>query len=950
MAEKKSSFVNEVRNMVNQTGRRPANTIVKNPQVAAVVSKLVQARERPVSSLKTNEAGDGMIHAGVDQISKSVMGRIEDNENIFQLFPDVERCFQILIASIMSPKDMVEQTLIFRSNSKDLPPALISALNQEVEKDLVDYYRLKEDCPKILRNILAISGSHVKLVLPESAVDFLVNSRGKIAAESIYTSDIFKDNNGNLQPMGILGNPHLTSSSSTQSRLKMVMESLHRGTEIQYDQRLYVRTDAKIPGDEALAKKLGDLVEVTDNFNILKLPRLLNSALEQQNKDFVHQNNVASVKKILASESYHLFTTKATTETPDASKISSQQLVNMIYKSSSHEYRPLSVVPSPLNLQRHSIGRGLEMDIPSEAAIPVHVPGKVSEHVGYFIPIDIDGNPVSITSRTYDGNNQGLMTSLMNDKSTNSLSSLLIEKARRNLGSNANTPTLDYLADLYAEIIETDLMERLRRGRIPRGVEISRNNEIYRVMLARAMKSQFTRLVYVPAEYITYFAFQYHRNGIGKSYLDDLANLTSLRAMNLFSTVMAKIKNSINLTEVKIIIDERDNDPEDTVEKARNFIARMRQQYFPAGLNRIVDITDWLQRAGLMFTIEGHPGLPTTRFEWENKTMQHAIPDDDLDERLRHQTYMHMGLSPEIVDASSQANFATTVQHDSILFSKIVTTLSNDFSVKLTDYGRKIASHDENLRTRLRAIFKKHQGEIEEQLTDDEKKLYDQVSDKEVYLNELMNSYIESLEIDLPKPQTTTLTNLLEDLERYEQAIDKALDYCISDKILPAEFAGESSNYVNTLRESWKAALVRQWMADNNFLPEVFEICKPVTEGREIDNLLESLSGHAKVAMVNVLTMLKKMQAAKDASDNDLKKLNPGEPTDFGSGTSDSPDEGGGGDAGDDLNFGDDLFGGGDDETNTNADEPGPEPGDEESSGNNPTSDDDVSPTDPTVT
>jgi hypothetical protein len=174
-------------------------------------------------------------------------------------------------------------------------------------------------------------------------------------------------------------------------------------------------------------------------------------------------------------------------------------------------------------------------------------------------------------------NATGMAGMMSSDKSNSSLGSLLTEKARKNLATQNDQPTIENATEIYADIIEKDFLQRLANGKYGRELRIGRNMDIMRIMLIRALKAQFTRLVYVPAEYVTYFAFKYHDNGVGKSYLDDLANITSLRALVLFSKTMARVKSSIETTHVNVKLDPRDHDPAGTLEKAKHLIAKTRQ-------------------------------------------------------------------------------------------------------------------------------------------------------------------------------------------------------------------------------------------------------------------------------------------------------------------------------------------------------------------------------------
>lgn len=886
MPKTDENVIAELRGIANKVGTaQPASTILKNLDQAALISKLVKpTRERGTFKPTDENAEIGLVRTGIEQISKAVMSRVEDNENIFKLFPDIELAVQIVVSSVLSPKDMVRHELIYRTLPSFLPSQVTAKLTQFVHDEVDNEYKLTEDLQTILRDALFKTGSHVRLTLPESAVDELINANKVISAESVYSPDIFTPAKEGyaVRNLGFLGDSHAVSTKN-----KITLESMFSGAaKVDYNGSLRVTDKHKsdIFEIEQVKSLMTNGVEVTDNFHLLKLPKLIEKATQQQISRLTPSgfDNIT----VPALESYYEFQA-----VKQSGRATPGEIGSMVYKSGKADYKAFVRIPTPLNLKRKSVGRPLVMVIPSEAAIPVHVPGNPSEHIGYFVPTDVDGNPVTVDSAMYDSGG-GLSSILQSDRSNTTTASLLTEKAKRNLGSDSYVPVIDHLSELYADIIEADLLERLSRGVYSRKLNVGRNNEIYRIMLSRTLAGQYTRLIYIPSDYVTYFAFNFHRNGVGKSYLDDLSNITSLRAMVLFSKVMAKVKSSITTTLATIKLDERDRDPVKTIEMAKHLVAKARQQYFPHGLNRVVDLTDWIQRAGIEFAFENHPGLPSTSFNFESKNIQHTLPDDDLDEMLRYQQYMHMGLSPETVDSAAKAEFATTIEQNSILFSRRITVLSNAFSKNLTDLVRKLTKHDQEILKGLMAIILENKGEIEASLGDEEKEFAAQ--NPNGFIGFVLETFVNSLEVDLPKPESTRNASQKAALEQYEEALDKSLQYIFSGDVIPSDLAGESNQYVDTIKVAWKAALMRKWMAENNYTPEAFEITDIAEDGKPMADLLTTVTAYNKNVMLNIASFLKKMQAAKAASDKDLQAIG-AEASGSGGSSSDSGSGGEGG-------------------------------------------------------
>lgn len=884
-----NGFVSEVRKIVQQMGgKKPAGSILTDPELASVIAKLQRPRDRVDTAISNPDGASGMTVAGAQEISRSIMARMEDNQNTMQLFPDIELAEQIVISSILAPKDMGSSELIYKLTDNRFPAVLTNELLGVLKEHISKNYKLREQCSDILSDAMFKKGSHVKAILPESAVDELINSNSVVATENIFPSDIFADRTGSsLTSMNLLGSP-VPKDTTERRNPKYVLESIvNAGAGV---------SPSIYNEDESVRKALEGLVEVTDNYNLLKFQKLVDAISVSSVRKAVG-TRLDKASMTFATESYKFFEGKKA-----EGKMTEEQMKQLLYRNSVSQYKPFLTIPSKDNLRRKSVGRPMVIDIPSEAAVPIHVPGSPEKHIGYMVPVDADGNFITLGS-AFD-NAAGMAGMMSSDKSNSSLGSLLTEKARKNLAAQNEQPTIENATEIYADIIEKDFLQRLANGKYGRELRIGRNMDIMRIMLIRALKAQFTRLVYVPAEYVTYFAFKYHDNGVGKSYLDDLANITSLRALVLFSKTMARVKSSIETTHVNVKLDPRDHDPAGTLEKAKHLIAKTRQQFFPHGLNRVVDLTDWISRAGIQITFEGHPKMPTTSFDFETKNMQHPPPDDGLEEDFRYQTYMHFGLSPDAVDTAAKSDFATVIEKSSIMFSKRVTVWSDAFSEDLTDYARKILNNDNELIDALLEVLKNHKSEIDSMMTDEEKEFY--TTHPKEFSEFLIYQFSSSLKVDLPKPEFTSLQNMNTSFTDRANAYKAAIEYVIDESVLPSDLGGEASNYVATLQKVWLAGLMRKWMAENNYVPEVMEISQLSEEGKPAIDLLELTESHSKNLMLAVATLLNKVKSARVATDADLAKINAGDSSSSGvdtSSSSSSEDTGGGEEGGgeDDL-------------------------------------------------
>jgi hypothetical protein len=455
------------------------------------------------------------------------------------------------------------------------------------------------------------------------------------------------------------------------------------------------------------------------------------------------------------------------------------------------------------------------------------------------------------------------------------------------------------------DIIETDLKNRLENGIHKTKLEIVRQNELYRVMLSRTLSGQFTRILYLPVDIVTYYALKYHDNGTGKSLLDNLRVLLSLRAILLFSKVMAQAKSSISLTHVNMTLDPNDPDPKKTIEMSINEIIKMRQQYFPLGINTPMDLVDWIQRAGFEFTFEGHPGLPQTKFEFESKNIQHQIPDSDLDESLRKQTIMAFGLSPETVDNGFNSEFATTVVSNNILLSKRVLQTQGEFTPHVTDYARKIVQNDFKLRSELKKVIKENISKLDKYLTAVEINMKD--NDPEKFVEYIIDKFALELEITLPKPDITAIENQSAAFDQYSEALDKAITHWVSSEFMTSDLIGEASNNIDAIKSTLKSYYLRKWMAENGYMVELSDIVTADEDGIPVLDIYEMTKDHIQGVLRAALKLIQKLQATKLAATQDIADLGSegsGPDTNSSDTSSDTGDDSGDS-GGDDMGMGD---------------------------------------------
>jgi len=578
-----------------------------------------------VPTAKTN-TGRFLEYDKLRALVESNASKISDSKGIMDLLPDLYLVREVLIASVLSPKDLTTVDLNIKISTKQnesAPPAMAEC----IRKHFSSVYDLNGKQAEILGEALFDIGSYSLLCIPASSIGKMINDNS-VALEDVG-SDIL---DGNVLPnIGLLGNNN------------------HIGLEGLSNAILGNNTDIANP-----------LIEITDNCLYLANPTLQNSnRINNTNSLLSDYLGIESIDK--PTDNNEVYLNRAVRETPEVS------LGNYVSKDSD---RRSNLNPIVLNL-------------PAESVIPVSIPGEPENHVGYYVITDSRGNPLHIKndkSHFIELHNR-LKQTIAEDNNNVVTSSLGI--------STDVKSTDDFVAPMlsaYVANLELELKEAVMNGVHGAEVDINAVDSIYRLMFSRQLARQRTKVIYVPKEMLTYIAFNYNDLGIGVSLLEKTKLYASLRAVLLFAKMMAGIKNSVASKVLNITLDSDDPDPQVTVETILQEFTRLQTTGLPIGYLSPTDIVDALQKSGVQIKIDGGDFYPGTKIDIDDTNRDVSKPDTDLSDELRHAHYAGLWVSPETIDNTLEGDFATSVVARNLLQAKRVLVCQRKFTDKISTF------------------------------------------------------------------------------------------------------------------------------------------------------------------------------------------------------------------------------------------------------------------------
>ncbi|TXI11123.1 MAG: hypothetical protein E6Q68_06920 [Polynucleobacter sp.] len=902
----------------SQGGKRiPLMDIVRHDaSTAALISKLITDDSGHITHDRKGDRELNRIDKTIlTQTSMAIGQKVQDFQTVMEALPDLELCAQILISSILAPKDMTSTDLIYRGLDDLVSPEVNASILSIIKGHFESVYKIKDLLPGILRQIMFETGSYPVAILPENSIDEIINNNEQVSHESL---NLHFDKEGMVKPLGILG-------SSDKKKSMFSFESLFP-----------TGNDTNYTSDIKMAKEYSFLdgqIGVLDNFNALKAPSLKeiqtsrivarklssvsNVSIEAFDGAYLGSNGLSNgrgetgsrygSRGFSGSDSLANGVNVFNKSPGQEKKLNHIELSKLIYKNQRYAYNPVNTIKAPHQLARKTVGNPLVMKLPSIATIPVIVPGDPSKQIGLYVLIDEEGYPVN------DLPNYGDMWDNFGNQNA-SLTTQYTQQYQRDMaGAACNKQDLyNYSAREFGNMIEKDLLDRLKNGVYNNGVALVKNEEVYRIMLARALAKQRTNVLFIPIELCTYMAVKYNKNGIGKSLLDDMYVINSMRSAIQMANTMASLRNSIGRTKVTIKLDEEDGDPKKSIAEAMDAILRTRQGYFPMGVMNPYDQVDSLTRSSYEFAFEGHPGLPDMSIERDDVGSSVVKPDTELEESLRKKSVSYIGLTPEQVDNGFAGEFATTVVQNNILFAKRVKTWQDILAPQISDHLRKYVSNSEYLIDEIRKTLVSNYSKLEPKLSEMEKiglKGTDRENIQKYIIERTLQDYLTSWYVQLPEPNSVTIDSQQDAIGKWSDLTDKALDAYFSTDVYNAELVGDAvGGSIGTAKAIIKAHLMRDFMAKHGIVPELAELVTADEDGNAMLDLNDVQMDQSKIVVPSIMKLLMRHGLLKAEVDKQMEAMgtegtgDAGSTADTSGGTDDT--EAGGDDAGgDEFNF-----------------------------------------------
>ncbi len=538
---------------------------------------------------------------------------------------------------------------------------------------------------------------------------------------------------------------------------------------------------------------LGEYINITQDFSVIKS---LDNVIKEKTKEYRETN-------IRLKNGYY---PKQEVNTEFIKEIFKQQ----------HKFTEETeiVIPSYHDASRQSIGKPLVLRINTDAIIPVHTTTDKSTHIGYYLLVDENGLPITNIRNS-------LIGSELLDYSSANTSEL---DTVWNIGSMTFEPNkLREMEDMFGTLLEEQLIKRLKKGTYGDLVEIDRHNDIYKIMFFRALKAKRTQIVYLPEDIVSYFAYEYRSNGTGKSLIEKVSLLYSIKS-NLFITrIISTIRNSITNKIINIKLSEDEPDPMGKIHEIFNTVINSTQSPFNWNLFNPLQIDKMARELGYIVKVD--TGEYEIAPDITRESTDYVIPDQELDETITENILLSFGLTMDMVKTGYDPELATTYIGKNLLFCKRILPYITKTGVLVTKHISKIIKNDTNLRNNIGNVVSKNIKELKKIIIERYKKINNIEEDIEYNIEDddikehIIKLVEDELNVTLPTPQLVDANAEINALKYHIEKVTDILDTGVPDDVFDTELFGEIGNAGSKIKAIMKAGLILNYIRDNNILP-----------------------------------------------------------------------------------------------------------------------------------
>ena len=852
--------------------------------------------------VKPRTQGSNISPAGIISYLKPIHAKVGNSrlaaEKLRALAPEIEQARILVSSSIMSPNDLQDGRFIFKFEAT---PAVNNdtALLKKVS-DFFDHY-FNDTLQLGIRSYDWIgeaqygSGSKCILILPEASHIDLRNRK--------YTGT----------------NPVFDGTLAMESFQQVERSS----KEYMFSGKANTWKNYLDPLDKQ--SMLMSMIPSMESFGV-RVPTKFSTVRSRDRKDnsTFGDNYTAGLEEMIINLKTKLSEGDAIRITEDSSVIhyykdsnknKQKDIFNKLLEQYGTNEDPINEEVAYLSVNPKDIphtGHPTIIELPSEAVIPIIVPGAPSEHLGYFVLLDGNGMPLTIENSGMSNNSTECQSGSPNAAFEAMFGSNCCNSKYFSYESGNNVINAGSM--IFSNILDGYVRSRIKGIFGRDDLTISRFNAVSSVLFYRLLKAKHSTMVFVPAQLLHYFAFDYDKNsGVGVSKTSEIQFLLSLRTTLMMANVVAMVNDAVEHKKVEFTLDEKNANLEGIMELIGNIFIEKNKL---TGSTDPSEIMRDMYNNSLTIVPKNIPGLADLSIETQSASGSSSRVDDNLLEQLSNLLVSHLDVPPAALNQMSEPEFARSLVTYNLFFAKKIRRYQRIWCAMMNEFIRCYIKFDPKFKRALAVKLGANiKPEKQENLPSKVKRMKD--VDPNVYdsnMNNLVNDVINTFTVELASPNIVVDKTQFEEIRAFMDNTNQLADMYFSNDAVPSndELAQEA---LGVKRNLWKTKQITRFINEIGNFKMVTPPDMDEDDPHEITDYIQHLQNTGAAIRRQRETI---GTMAEDASDGYSSSS-------YGD-SSDSYGSDSGDDFGDDFGGGDDEFSMDDSESETTTEETSSEP------------------------
>lgn len=726
---------------------------------------------------------EASVGSYLESVADDTHTKIEELRNLTIVAPEIKMSKRVIVSTIMSPQDLQTNKINITMNYEGLAPEIKSDLLEKLNNFFNNEFHLAQRLYSWLSTAGFEEGARAMLVLPKHELDVQ-----NAVADVLAAHEDLKQSHDSIvaSTEALYIEPPENKRNLIEERLEAELESSLEslGADKWFENHKYTDSSTESNKTVTISSKQ-DLVKhlVKGTFKLLK---------QHDDGSVVVTRDLSHISKGYLNNSDKL---------KDLLKDAKAQITGFDpEKSGGFQTTPVRCLTISDNIKVGEDDLPIVLELPSDSVIPVCAPGDNKNHIGYFVLVDENGQPIR-------GRNNFFKTG-----STDVTNRLAMSAAKAVYGNATLTSfseltsnpefMLKQMTEVFTVAVNKLLESRLSKDGLT-GLDINMHNAVGKALFSNLLANNRITMIFVPEPMMVYYCFDHRDNGTGKTFLEDVAQMLALRTTLVTARLMAAVENATVRRKIEVDIDDKENNPIQTIQAV---VRQALSKYAPSFSTEVQTAAESMVNRNIQVVPKSMAGTTDNLSVNYEKVYGNAqSPDTDLLDKLNNWIGMGLGgLPASVLNQLSENEFSRSVATTNMYFAN--TIAGWQLAIKPTNkkfISLYISSNTKLLELIKTTIRKDKDGEpekLDENTTDDV---------ENEALQRQVNDIIRSLEVDLPPPQMAAKKAHFEEIQSFAEMIEKLVTIIYSDDtVIDDELKGS----MPVIRATITSKLLREFL------------------------------------------------------------------------------------------------------------------------------------------